>query len=69
MHLLYLNIAQYMRDNWANNFTPAITNEGEDEAYHICRQDWDDIDEVIKRMVFPAAFGDKPRSVFSQEGC
>jgi len=65
MHLFYLNIAQYMRDHWANNFTPAITNDGEDEAYHICRQDWDDIDEDIERMVFPTAFGDKPRSIFT----
>lgn len=65
MHLFYMNIAQYMRDHWANNFSPRLDNQ--DEAYHISAADWTDIDNSIDSndMAFPLAFGNRPRSIFA----
>lgn len=65
MHLFYLNIAHYMRDHWAGMTTPSITPDGVEEPYCISQADWQDIDTDIDRMIFPVAFGDKPRSIFT----
>jgi hypothetical protein len=67
MHLFYLNIAHYMRDHWAGIITPSITPDGTEEPYFISRADWQDIEIDISRIIFPVAFGDKPRSIFSMK--
>lgn len=65
MHLFYLNIAQYMRDHWAGRFVPSIADEKVNQPYSISTEEWDNIENDIDRMVFPVAFGDRPRSVFA----
>ena len=62
MHLFYQNVAPRMRDHWAGQFPLAKMDNSEDNAYLISQNMWRDIERDMERIIYPTAFGDKPRS-------
>ena len=63
MHLFYQNIALRMRDHWAGQYL--LGNNSDDHtgnAYIISQSMWKDIERDMGRIVYPTAFGDRPRS-------
>ena len=72
MHLFYLNIAPRMRDHWAGQYSFAKSrsdSDGTDDSnpnpYIISQNVWKDIEGNMERIVYPTAFGGKPRSLLT----
>ena len=71
MHLFFLNIAPHMRDHWRGNFFPWERTAGAKKAkfknsgeqYCIPPEIWRKMNEDIKHMVHPTAFGNAIRGV------
>lgn len=79
MHLFYLNVAKHMRDHWRGNYfnweTRNPTGEKRSktreskfrdtkEPYCIPKHKWHDMDDDLKNIKIPTAFGNKIRGVF-----
>jgi hypothetical protein len=74
MHLFFLNIASYMRDHWRGNFfswersgngkTSASKFKNSEEQYCLSPETWKAMDQDLRGMVFPTAFGDQMRGVY-----
>ena len=59
-----------MRDHWAGQYPLGRTGSGPDgdqtgEAYLIRQDVWKDIERDTERIVYPTAFGDKPRTALA----